>query len=91
VEEQPADELAGRVETFERAARAVEHARPLVHPQAAEGERDPAGDRERGERRLVDRHRPVGLRRRDPLGALAVLDRGVEVARHDGAVELAGR
>ena len=48
-----------------------------VAAEAAEGERDAAGDRIRVERRLVDRRGPVALRRLHG-GAPAVLDRRVE-------------
>ena len=76
VEEQPADELAGGEQAGQRPPGGVEHAGVLVDAHAAEREGDPAGDRERGERRLLDGQRPVGLGRVDALVPLPSLTVG---------------
>src|SRR5262249_38120725 len=70
----------------DRPAGPIEHPRVAVDPQPAEGERDPAGDREGEVGRAVEGRGPVALRRVDADGALAVLDRRVESAWLDGGV-----
>src|SRR5688572_24936415 len=92
VPEQPTHELPGRVEARDRSTRLVENARPLVDREPTVGEGDAAGHRERGERRSIDRVRPVGLVEGETARAAAVLARGVERRPLvDRGVELAHR
>src|SRR5688572_23906135 len=73
--EDAADDLAGGIKPRDGAVARILHLAIAVDAQAAEREGDAAGDDEAGVRRLVDRQRPVRLRRRDALGRHAVEDR----------------
>src|SRR5690606_28161755 len=89
--EDPAHELAGGIESLDAVARLVLDLSALrIDLEAAEAEGDAAGDRIGFERRLVQAVRPVGLVDLEPLGAAAVLDRGVvgNVGAHRGVVFL---
>src|SRR6202022_3590515 len=91
VVEEPADELAARVEAGDRVLLAVDPLRLGTDPEPAERERDPGRNRVAQVRRGVDRLRPVRLGRGGALRALAVLHGRVERARLDGGVVLAHR
>src|SRR5256885_12382104 len=88
VVEEPAHQLAGRVESADRPGFAVQHAALGGDVQAAERERDARGHRVADVGRRVERLRPVRLGRLDAARPLAVLDGRVERARLHGGVEL---
>ena len=76
--EQPADQLARRIEPADRLVVGIEHLAVGVDAHAAEREGDAARDRIAFERRRIDRVRPVALVDREPDGAPAILDVGIE-------------
>src|SRR5262249_22773751 len=76
--EEPANQLAGGVEPWNRHVLDIEHMPQRVDLQAAERERDPTSYRIGFEGRLLDRIRPVRLVDRQAYGALAVFDVGIE-------------
>src|SRR5216684_4103573 len=76
--EQAADQLARRIEPADRLVVGVEHLAVVVDAQAPEREGNAAGHRIALERRGIDRVRPVVLVDRQPDGATAVLDVGID-------------
>ena len=76
--EEAADQLARRIKSANRQPVGIDHRAVGIDAQAAEGERDSAGDRVSLERRRIDSIRPVALVDREAARRAAVLDIGVE-------------
>src|SRR5262245_6902509 len=76
--EEPANEFARSVEARDRRILDVEHMRRRIDLQPAKRKRNPASNRIGFKWRLLDRVGPVCFVDRQSIGALAVLDVGIE-------------
>jgi len=76
---QPAHHLSGGVQPANRLIGQIEEPRLGINTYSAEGEGDATGYRKCAVRGRIQALRPIGLRRLDTLGPLAILDSWIEL------------